>query len=130
MFISGGPRILDANRSNSSINIAFGAVAAVEVFLILILSVLARHANLIWAKNRFFVRLIMQIALSNSARIANVCRVRKHVRKPELVEIIFSLLGQSLPANHKQANGVGVDTPCGEVSAREIIVIVPALLEL
>ena len=40
------------------------------------------------------------------------------------------ILGQSLPANHHQANGVGVDTPCGEVSTREIIGIVPALLEL
>ena len=37
----------------SSIYIAFGAVVAVQVFLILILSVLARHANLIQAQNRF-----------------------------------------------------------------------------
>ena len=53
----------------------------------------------------------------------------KYARKPESVEIIVSLLGQSLPANHdKKTNGVGVDTPCGEVSTQEIIVIVPALV--
>ena len=40
------------------------------------------------------------------------------------------ILGQSLPVNHEYANGVEVDTPCGDVSTREIIVIVPALMEL
>ena len=50
--------------------------------------------------------------------------------KPESVEVIVILLGQSLPANHDYANVVGVDTPCGEVLTQEIIVIVPALLEL
>ena len=55
----------------------------------------------------------------------------KCATKPEWVELIVSLLDQSQPANHeKQAYGVGVDTPCEEVSTREIIVIVPALLEL
>ena len=66
----------------------------------------------------------------NCAYIANVCRIRKHARKPRSVEIIVSLLGQSLPANHEYADGVGVDTPCGEASTREIIVIVPALFQL
>ena len=35
VLITGGPRILDTNRSNSSIYIAFGAVVvvAVQVFL-------------------------------------------------------------------------------------------------
>ena len=37
------------------------------------------------------------------------------------------ILGQSLPADHEYADGFGVDTPCGDVSTREIIVIVPAL---
>ena len=67
---------------------------------------------------------------SDCARNANVCRIRKYARKPESVEIIVGLLGQSLLANHEQANGVGVDTPCGELSTWEIIVTVPALLEL
>ena len=40
---------MDTNRFNSFFYIAFGAVVAVEVLLILIESVLARHANLIWA---------------------------------------------------------------------------------
>ena len=51
---------------------------------------------------------------SNCAFIANVCRIRKYAGKPRSVEIIVSLLGQSLPAYHeKLANGVGLDTPCG-----------------
>ena len=44
--------------------------------------------------------------------------------------MIVSLLGRSLPANDEQASGIGVDTPCGEVSTREIIVVVPAYLEM
>ena len=32
-------------------------------------------------------------------------------RKPEAVEMIVSLLGQSPTSNHEYANGVGVDTP-------------------
>ena len=40
------------------------------------------------------------------------------------------ILSYNVPADHEYANGVGVDTPCGEVSTREVIVIVPALLEL
>ena len=60
-----------------------------------------------------------------------VCRIRKYARKPETVELIESLLlGQSLPANYEWADRVGVDRPCGKVSTREVVVIVPALLEL
>ena len=40
------------------------------------------------------------------------------------------ILVQSLPADHEYANGVEVDTPCGVVLTREIILVVPALLEL
>ena len=54
----------------------------------------------------------------------------KYARKLESVELVVGLLRQTLPATHEQANGVGVDTPCGEVSTREIIVIVLTLLDL
>ena len=43
------------------IYIVFGAVVAAQVFLILILSVLARDANLTYVQNRSCVRPIMQI---------------------------------------------------------------------
>ena len=49
VHITKGPWILHTNGSHSSIYIEFGAVLAVlavQVFLILILSVLARHTNL------------------------------------------------------------------------------------
>ena len=65
------------------------------------------------------------LALQTFAEYRNV-----REKKPRWVEIIVSLLGQSLPANHEQTNVVAVDTQCGEVSTREIIVIVPALLKL
>ena len=66
VFITGGPSILDTNRCNSFICIAFGAFVAIQVFIILMLNVFARHANLIWALKGFFVRTIMQ----KSGRIA------------------------------------------------------------
>ena len=50
VHVTGGPWILHTNGSNPSIYIEFGAVVAVlavQVFLILILSVFARHTNLI-----------------------------------------------------------------------------------
>ena len=62
--------------------------------------------------------------------MANAGRIRTYARNSESVEVLGSLLDRSLPANDERANGVGVDTPCGDVSTREIIVIVPALLEL
>ena len=46
MLITGGSWILDTNSSNSSIHIAIGALAVQVLFIILILSVLARHVNL------------------------------------------------------------------------------------
>ena len=46
VLITGGPSILHTNGSTSSIYFEFGAVVAVQVLLTLILSVLARHANL------------------------------------------------------------------------------------
>ena len=108
---------MHTNGSNSSVYVAFGVVVAVHVLLILILSVLSRHATLIEAKNRPFARPIMQINISlNCARIANICRMREVSEKPDLVEIILSSLGQRLPAHHeKYANEVGVGTACEEI---------------
>ena len=69
----------------------------------------------IGSKSLFFVTYHASNSL-NCARIANVCVCDKFARKPDSVEIIVSLLGQSLPANHeKYANKVAVDMQCGEV---------------
>ena len=61
-------------------------------------------------------------------RMFAVCE--KYARKRVGRNNCALISGQSLPADHEYANGVGVDTPCGEVSTRELIVIVSALLEL
>ena len=133
MLLTGGPRILDTSRSNSSIFVAYGAVVAAQsgVSLILIYSERACSARqLDIGIKPLFCAIYPANCWSNCVGIANVCRIRTYARKTESVEILVSLLGQSLPANRERANGVGVDTPCAQVSTREIVVIVPALLEL
>ena len=101
------------------------------MFLVLILSVFARHANRIQYQNRYFVRPILQKITGQIAlamRMLAVCD--KNARKTDSIDIIVSLHWVKVyqPITDKQMRSV--DTPCEEVSTRDIIVIVPALLEL
>ena len=97
MLITGAPCILHTNGSSSSIYIAFGAVVAVQVFLVLIWSVLARHVNLIQAQNRFCATYHANKSL-NCACIANVCRMPEVCNKSRLGRNSCELVG-SKPTN-------------------------------
>ena len=93
-YITGRPWILHTNDSNSSIYIALGAVVAVQVFLILILSVLARHANVIpRIGSKSFCATYHENNSLNCARIANVCRMRELCEKTQLGRNNCELIG-------------------------------------
>ena len=95
--------VLDTNLSNSSIYIAFGACCCCCSSVShphFERACSARQPDIVGSESLFCATYHAN-NWSNCARIANVCRIRKYARKPESVEIIVSLLCQSLPANQE-----------------------------